>query len=338
MRSIIFGVALPLLLAAGSASAATGPFITVTAPEVSVYSVTSAAGNGASRWFINGAFDPFYSVDYGSGTAIMAGPYGTGVSSARMSIDAAGTLPGGLPVAAGFAGSVDARTGLMRGTASHGGASSSSFGQYSVSSVRLGDTVWFTNTTGADAKLTVFLRVDGEIVNLSGTSYDWVQSKLLLTSCAACSEYDGIRYAATGAGVGSFVSIDQRGSGIVAMTDYGSPLGPIWNFQPLAGHGGGSFNWLLTTELLIPRGGSSLGLKYFLDFDCRFGVTCNFGSTQGAGFGPLPEGLTFTSASGHFLKPLATGAIPEPATWAMLILGFGMVGAAARRRSAAVSG
>jgi hypothetical protein len=27
-----------------------------------------------------------------------------------------------------------------------------------------------------------------------------------------------------------------------------------------------------------------------------------------------------------------TGAVPEPATWGMMVLGFGLVGAAARRR------
>ncbi len=30
------------------------------------------------------------------------------------------------------------------------------------------------------------------------------------------------------------------------------------------------------------------------------------------------------------------GGVPEPATWAMLILGFGLVGAAARRRDRGV--
>ena len=34
--------------------------------------------------------------------------------------------------------------------------------------------------------------------------------------------------------------------------------------------------------------------------------------------------------------PRAGGAVPEPATWAMMIAGFGMVGAAARRRRAKV--
>jgi hypothetical protein len=32
-----------------------------------------------------------------------------------------------------------------------------------------------------------------------------------------------------------------------------------------------------------------------------------------------------------------TGVVPEPASWAMLITGFGLVGAAARRRRAAAA-
>jgi len=42
-------------------------------------------------------------------------------------------------------------------------------------------------------------------------------------------------------------------------------------------------------------------------------------------------GVTFTSASGVLLTGV-TSAIPEPATWAMMITGFGLVGATVRRR------
>lgn len=44
----------------------------------------------------------------------------------------------------------------------------------------------------------------------------------------------------------------------------------------------------------------------------------------------LPTGVTFSSASGVFLTD--TTGIPEPASWALMILGFGGVGAAVRRR------
>ena len=45
----------------------------------------------------------------------------------------------------------------------------------------------------------------------------------------------------------------------------------------------------------------------------------------------VPEGLIAQSASGVFMTDL-TSAVPEPATWAMMIVGFGLVGAALRRR------
>ena len=48
----------------------------------------------------------------------------------------------------------------------------------------------------------------------------------------------------------------------------------------------------------------------------------------------LPSGASYTSASGTFLSALSggVGGVPEPATWAMMILGFGFVGSAMRRR------
>ncbi len=61
--------------------------------------------------------------------------------------------------------------------------------------------------------------------------------------------------------------------------------------------------------------------------------------TAGEGHGIIRFSGTFTSltlrsSTGEFWSGMTFGesAVPEPATWAMLIAGFGMVGAAARRR------
>lgn len=58
-----------------------------------------------------------------------------------------------------------------------------------------------------------------------------------------------------------------------------------------------------------------------------------FGNSAHLGF-VLPDGVTFTSASGSALTQSAFPGpgVPEPASWAMLIAGFGLVGAANRRR------
>ncbi len=58
----------------------------------------------------------------------------------------------------------------------------------------------------------------------------------------------------------------------------------------------------------------------------------DFGQTASFSFNNIPAGVSFTSASGEFLT-----AVPEPSTWAMLLLGFAGLGyaaeAGARRRS-----
>jgi hypothetical protein len=55
------------------------------------------------------------------------------------------------------------------------------------------------------------------------------------------------------------------------------------------------------------------------------------GSTPGASFYSFEPGPGYATA---FMDPIVsfTAGVPEPATWAMLIAGFGLVGVAARRR------
>ena len=50
--------------------------------------------------------------------------------------------------------------------------------------------------------------------------------------------------------------------------------------------------------------------------------------------GGRPAGLLVSGLSGT--ADVAAAAVPEPATWGMMLLGFGMVGFAARRRNAGV--
>ena len=50
--------------------------------------------------------------------------------------------------------------------------------------------------------------------------------------------------------------------------------------------------------------------------------------------GPILDGLSSAQAAQIVNFDIASSAVPEPATWAMTILGFGLIGAAARRRRA----
>ncbi len=76
--------------------------------------------------------------------------------------------------------------------------------------------------------------------------------------------------------------------------------------------------------------GDTRSLAQRLYLICQEGVSCDFSHTGSVGF-LLPQGISFTSASGIFLVPPA-GGVPEPASWVMLISGFGLVGVTARRR------
>lgn len=53
--------------------------------------------------------------------------------------------------------------------------------------------------------------------------------------------------------------------------------------------------------------------------------------------GPAIKSLTFSAGSNSFEVDNIAVAVPEPATWGMMILGFGLMGAAMRRRSTKIS-
>lgn len=84
-------------------------------------------------------------------------------------------------------------------------------------------------------------------------------------------------------------------------------------------------------ELVYNIQGASavVGVELTLEAIADLGSVSDFYHTGGLQL-QAPGGVTFTSDSGVFL----TAAVPEPATWAMLIGGFGMIGAISRRKRA----
>ena len=88
----------------------------------------------------------------------------------------------------------------------------------------------------------------------------------------------------------------------------------------------------VTGELHLTGPQSVVGLAAMMDLDAEAndltGVSENFQHTASLSFQP-PAGTTFSSASGAFLSG-GPGGAPEPAGWAMLLLGFGVIGARLR--------
>lgn len=89
---------------------------------------------------------------------------------------------------------------------------------------------------------------------------------------------------------------------------------------------------LLATLNLSPNSGSCPG--YSAGF-CPFRAAgVNFAGTgRSIAFGGVANQIVFDDVT--FGSSTPGGAVPEPATWAMLITGFGLVGGAMRRRSSA---
>jgi PEP-CTERM motif len=121
---------------------------------------------------------------------------------------------------------------------------------------------------------------------------------------------------------------------------------PTTNLYTRNRQGYGSWDPNSTVERMVFNGQFDLVgataqqyIGLYLGINCENGAFCDFGHTGTFRFEPLPLGVTFTSASGTFLSAVGpgVGGVPEPASWAMLITGFGLVGAVSRRRRVAVA-
>ena len=89
------------------------------------------------------------------------------------------------------------------------------------------------------------------------------------------------------------------------------------------------------TAAFQTSGTHNLGFRFFNESTSAV----NFGyltmTTNGpTGFPATVNGWTFENSGGAITVPDAVSAIPEPATWAMMMLGFGFMGAAMRRTRA----
>ena len=75
----------------------------------------------------------------------------------------------------------------------------------------------------------------------------------------------------------------------------------------------------------------------FIDAGQGYDVTLGLGRTftlAAGATGSFTTGTIFGSGAPQDVQlPPTNGAVPEPATWMMMLLGFGLIGGAVRRRS-----
>ena len=199
----------------------------------------------------------------------------------------------------------------------------------------LADTVHFSNASGGNLTLDVIYRFEGAFSSpytpntISSKGYSF----LLLEGCAGCG---GIKFLGDNTPVGDEVlaSFDDL-NGINGFQTFSGalPLGPSSHWLTALN---GTVGAIMSTQLIIPTGSSTLGVEAAMNINCRVGDQCDFGHTGTFGFGNLPNGLSFTSESGTFLSAAGVRAgVPEPGAWAMMIAGFGLMGVTMRRRRAA---
>lgn len=200
----------------------------------------------------------------------------------------------------------------------------------------ISDIVTFNNTTGSALTLRVGYTFDGAYTNGQNNYFDYASVYLALTSPnLSTSPSNYVTFANSGSGLGGYGLSRGWADGFFDQQWFFAGQAQDFTISSFGAPESGPFGGGISTLLSIPTGQSQLGFTLSLDLGCRVsGSTCNFGSTSAFRFGDLPTGLSFSSQSGTLFSALTTvpGAVPEPATWAMLIFGFGVVGAGMRSR------
>jgi hypothetical protein len=197
--------------------------------------------------------------------------------------------------------SADLSTGILRAS-----AKSDTYHSRGQAAAELFDDVTFSVLGGGSNQIAVVAHLDGTI-----------------GSFANFSSISGLSYNLNfGQSYFHFVSQGTQ-AGFTVST------GPVtdWDSYSLTNVTATGFDF---TGLVTVSNGQTLSVAHRLNLACQEGVDCDFSRTGTIAL-QLPSGVSFTSASGVFLTSTGGGAVPEPASWAMLVAGFGLVGNAMRR-------
>ena len=136
-----------------------------------------------------------------------------------------------------------------------------------------------------------------------------------------------------------FLKVDGNLDGLFAKAKFRTYYGPKSNYSYSDMEWQDLSSGMLENldSLVVPLDGSPIYVYFELWTEAMsVGIPgdevsqSDFGNTMSFNW-ILPDDVVVESASGVFMTGLGS-AVPEPATWAMMIVGFGLVGTAARRR------
>lgn len=92
----------------------------------------------------------------------------------------------------------------------------------------------------------------------------------------------------------------------------------------------GSTGWVDATEYTFDLEYTATNLKVFVDGLLQLDVDGAFGDGHFGFYNYSQAQVRYAGITNEVLPPV--GAVPEPSTWLMMIVGFGMIGGAARHR------
>lgn len=179
-----------------------------------------------------------------------------------------------------------------------------------------------SNTTGADIFVSVSWRVDGTIAG----PFAPLQARSLFGMTVVFDNDGSFTQGALD------YEVDPN-SGQISTSSLSSTDSFANSFTTID-LGGAS---RLMTGLFDIRPGHGVGfLQASTQLVCWQGTVCDFSHTSSLSLGALPTGVTFAFDAPGFLGGYGSpnAGVPEPATWAIMLMGFGGLGAMLRRRRA----
>lgn len=316
-----------LALAFGATAASAGPPAPYAPSSFAFGSGVGSGGNQSTTQIRNGVAG----TTFGSGTATNASADGW-TNSATVITD----------IGNNAAATANLHTGTAKAVVVNGGINT----PRGIAEARIQDSVFFNNVSGGTLYLPFSYRFDGSLTNSIGGS---ATATFRMDEARVCTDLSYISCGnslslQTGGNANATIVVGYLGNGSQNGVQQGGAFffGAADNVD-LANYsvvkdwnaGTGYYDTRISSVLAVPVGASRLGFDLRLYVDCwvDLNARCDFGDTSAFAFGALPTGLSFTSASGVFLAgDPAVGGVPEPATWATLIAGFGLIGAVQRRR------